>query len=348
MAMDDYYQLLDVAPDAPRDDIREAYRAKRDALQTQEGDGNRAKVAQLNRAWNVLSDPAQRERYDDRLAEHRDSGASLDEYEEDDTDDSAGPRTKAQQRADARRARQTRQLRKPTIVVPEGLTQASTQARLFALGFDLLVLIGIFLAVYQVGLRYVDHKFPGERDRASAFLTKESDAIKQVNADKKKVSDANAAAAAAAKKHDTTAEAAAKEQATTALAKQKADDKVRAKYRAEVDAINKKLGPTTNLVFVAGMIVLLVYLVPSSALTGQTLGKRLRHIRVVKVDGSPLGWSAAITRFGVPLLVGTVLTVLMRTPLGLAVAVLGIVGWISNPNRQGLHDRLAKTIVVEA
>jgi uncharacterized RDD family membrane protein YckC len=51
----------------------------------------------------------------------------------------------------------------------------------------------------------------------------------------------------------------------------------------------------------------------------------------------------------VPLLVGTVLAVLLRFgPLGLAVAVLGIVGWISNPNRQGLHDRLAKTIVVEA
>jgi curved DNA-binding protein CbpA len=332
MAMDDYYQLLDVAPDAPRDDIREAFRTKRDALQAQEGDGNRGKVAQLNRAWNVLSDPAQRERYDDRLAEHRESGASLDEYEgEDGADDTSGPRTKAQQRADARRARQTRQ---PTIVMPEGFTQASTKARLFALGFDLLVLLGIFLAVYQVGLGYVDHKFPGKRSEANALITKRNDASTRVSADKKKVSDANAAKNTAAAK--------------SAQAKQATDQKAVDAANARINAINKELGPTTNLVFVAGMIVLLIYLVPSSALTGQTLGKRLRHIRVVKVDGSPLGWSAAITRFGVPLLVGTILTVLMRTPLGLAVAVLGIVGWISNPNRQGLHDRLAKTIVVEA
>ena len=84
--MDDYYELLDVAPDAPRDDIRGAYRAKRDALQAEEGGDNRAKIAQLNRAWNVLSDPTQRERYDDRLAEQRESGDD-DEYD-DDSDDS--------------------------------------------------------------------------------------------------------------------------------------------------------------------------------------------------------------------------------------------------------------------
>jgi curved DNA-binding protein CbpA len=64
MAMDDYYRLLDVAPDADREVIRDAYRSRRDALQAQEGDNNkRAKIAQLNRAWNVLSDPTQRERH---------------------------------------------------------------------------------------------------------------------------------------------------------------------------------------------------------------------------------------------------------------------------------------------
>jgi len=100
MAMDDYYHLLDVAPDAPREEIRTAYREKREELQGEEGDGNRAKVARLNRAWNVLSDPAQRDRYDDRLAEHRESGEPLDDDVDDGND--GEPRTKAQQRAAAR------------------------------------------------------------------------------------------------------------------------------------------------------------------------------------------------------------------------------------------------------
>ena len=67
--MDDYYELLDVAPDAEREDIRLAYRAKRDEVQAQGSDDARAKVAELNRAWNVLGDAIQRQRYDGRLAE---------------------------------------------------------------------------------------------------------------------------------------------------------------------------------------------------------------------------------------------------------------------------------------
>jgi hypothetical protein len=226
---------------------------------------------------------------------------------------------------------------------------APTKSRLSALGFDLLVLLGIFLAVYQLGLSFVDRKFPGDRHHLSELITQENNAIKRVNADKKKVSDANAAAAAAAKKHDTAGEQKAKADAATARAAQTKDTKHKDQLTAEVKKLNDKLGPSINLVFVVAMLLLLLYLVPSTALTGQTLGKRLRHIRVVKLDGSLPGWSTALIRFGVPLLVGTVLAVLLRFgPLGLAVAVLGIVGWISNPNRQGLHDRLAKTIVVEA
>ena len=126
--MDDYYELLDVAPDAERDDIRSAYRAKRDALTSADGDKNRAEVAKLNRAWNVLSDPAQRDRYDERLAEHRESDESDDDDDDDDDDEDDGDRrfqtyeshawrTRAEQRAEIRRARAER---KPTIVMPEG------------------------------------------------------------------------------------------------------------------------------------------------------------------------------------------------------------------------------------
>src|SRR5579862_6026920 len=101
--MDDYYELLDVAPDSERNDIRVAYRAKRDALQADDDGGqNRAKVAELNRAWNVLSDPAQRERYDERLAEHRESADDEydddDEYEADDEDEDEAPAKRSRPR----------------------------------------------------------------------------------------------------------------------------------------------------------------------------------------------------------------------------------------------------------
>jgi uncharacterized RDD family membrane protein YckC len=35
-------------------------------------------------------------------------------------------------------------------------------------------------------------------------------------------------------------------------------------------------------------------------------------------------------------------------PLAPAVVLILMVGWVTNPNRQGMHDRFAKTIVVEA
>ena len=88
--MDDYYELLDVAPDAEHDDIRTAYRTNRDALNAVEGDQNKGRVAELNHAWNVLSDPAQADRYDERLAEYHASEEDG-EYDEDDDDGDARP-----------------------------------------------------------------------------------------------------------------------------------------------------------------------------------------------------------------------------------------------------------------
>jgi hypothetical protein len=348
MPMDDYYHLLDVAPDAERDDIRGAYRAKRDKLQAQEGDKTRAKVAQLNRAWNVLSDPAQRDRYDERLAEQRESGEH-DEHDDDDDDDGESgpaPRTRATQRAEARRARATR---KPTIVVPDGLTMAPNRPRLMALGFDLLVLLLVVVSVYLLGLTFIDRHLPGERHRGSELVTQQKNAINKVDADKKRASAADEAAASAKLHKNTTAEQTAKAAGAAARAAETKDAKRRDQLGAQIDKINKRINPWIYGSLGIAMLLVLLYLVPSTAISGQTLGKRLRHIRVIRLDGSRPGWSTALVRFGVPLLVGAFLAVPFRMgPLGLLVAVLGMIGWISNANRQGLHDRLAKTIVVEA
>ena len=59
--MDDYYDLLGVEPGAETADIKSAYREQKAALDAK---GDKGAVSRLNKAWNVLSDPYQRGRYD--------------------------------------------------------------------------------------------------------------------------------------------------------------------------------------------------------------------------------------------------------------------------------------------
>jgi len=63
-----------------------------------------------------------------------------------------------------------------------------------------------------------------------------------------------------------------------------------------------------------------------TALTGLTLGKRLLGIRVVRLDGKPVGFGWALVR--------TVLLLAVIPPL------------ITDRDLRGLHDRAANTIVV--
>jgi curved DNA-binding protein CbpA len=343
--MDDYYELLDVAPDSDRDDIRVAYRAKRDALQSQEGDGTRAKVAELNRAWNVLSDPAQRERYDERLAQHRESGGvdDDDEYDDDDTGSRSKSKSKAEQRAAARSAAR----RRPTIVLPAGLNLASGKARGLALLFDLMVLFLIFSVGQVIGMKVIDNRYPGQQHQYDALVKKYDAATTAVSNDGKKESTANKQATAAATAHDTTAEQKAKATAAIAHTQKLKDTTTKDALKKQADAIAKRLRPTRFAIFLVTMLVALAYVVPLTALTGQTLGMRLRKIRVVRLDGSVPGWKTALIRFGVPAMIAAILWQLLAE-LSLAVVLLGMIGWINNANKQGLHDRLAKTVVVEA
>ena len=60
-----YYELLGVAPDASTTDIRDAYRrAARAHHPDRHGDQASARMAEVNRAWQVLSDPERRSEYD--------------------------------------------------------------------------------------------------------------------------------------------------------------------------------------------------------------------------------------------------------------------------------------------
>ena len=76
---------------------------------------------------------------------------------------------------------------------------------------------------------------------------------------------------------------------------------------------------------------------------GQTVGKRVLHIKVVRItDGRPPDWTASIMRYLLPILPALVPLpgVWLLSPVVYLVAIL-------NPLRQGWHDRAAGTVVIK-
>ncbi len=66
---------------------------------------------------------------------------------------------------------------------------------------------------------------------------------------------------------------------------------------------------------------------------GQTPGKRALGIRVVRLDGQPVSWWHAFERAG-------------GYAAGLATGTLGFAQIYWDPNRQGIHDKIAGTVVI--
>lgn len=68
---------------------------------------------------------------------------------------------------------------------------------------------------------------------------------------------------------------------------------------------------------------------------GYTIGKRVMGIRVIRLDGQPITWWAALERAG-----GYV--------AGIATGLLGFLQIFWDPNRQCVHDKIGGTVVVRA
>src|SRR5690606_19515896 len=66
---------------------------------------------------------------------------------------------------------------------------------------------------------------------------------------------------------------------------------------------------------------------------GQTLGKPLLGIRVIRLDGQPIGWGPVPERFG-------------GYTAGLFTGMLGFVQIFWDRNRQGIHDKITETVVI--
>jgi curved DNA-binding protein CbpA len=316
--MDDYYGLMGVDPDADVDTIRTAYRTRKDELS-----GDDAK--KLNKAWNVLSDPYQRGRYD----EQRESTNDTDDIEVIDDDEPAPNGS----RPPARAPRQARPPLKPTLVLPKGMEFATRRQRLFAMGIDLFVLFIVFTALSQFAVAAVANaQQPKVVDKINA-ITKQID---QLNNDK------------------TTANNAAKK-APANSEEQKADQQKVKDLQTQIDAQSKerdkqnaKLAPIYYAFVGLSFLIGFLYLVIPSMGNGRTLGKRFQHIRVVHEDGSPARSGDIIRRYGAPVLAAFALSLVpFIGVIGVAVVLLVTTRWLSNANQQGMHDRWAHTIVVQ-
>jgi uncharacterized RDD family membrane protein YckC len=66
---------------------------------------------------------------------------------------------------------------------------------------------------------------------------------------------------------------------------------------------------------------------------GQTPGKRMLRLRVVRLDGKPMTWWASFERFG-------------GYAASLVTGLLGFVQIVWDRNRQGMHDKITETVVV--
>jgi uncharacterized RDD family membrane protein YckC len=109
-----------------------------------------------------------------------------------------------------------------------------------------------------------------------------------------------------------------------------------------VPALSDQAGRLFLAIVCVAMALWFAYEVPAIASTGQTLGKRLVGLRVMTVDGKPVGFPRAIQRWAVP-----GLPMILPWPLGHLVQAVDAAWCLRDrPLRQCLHDKAAGTVVV--
>jgi len=324
--VDDYYEMLGVERGADKETIRAAYRERR-ATADAAGEGGRAEAARLNRAWNVLSDDLQRGRYDERLT----AGAEGDDGADEGTalTDTPPPPPATS----ARPARGQRVMGPPTIATPAGTTFPEPKRRMKAMGTDLLVLFLVFVGSQFAAQAYVNSArsatvdaIEAKRDTLDEAKTTRDDAKKAL----KKAEDADPP--------DADAVASAKSEYDSAKKQYSAAEKA-------LETESRKLQPVYNLISTIFFLFGFAYLVVPSALSGQTLGKRLQRLRVLREDGSRIRPTDALKRYGL-IVVATYALSFVLGPLAAVIVLVGVTTWTRNPNMQALQDRIAHTIVV--
>jgi uncharacterized RDD family membrane protein YckC len=374
---DNYYEELGVEPGASRDDIREAHRqrvADLEAAREKKGvtesqlQANRDEVARVRAAWNVLSDPFQRQRYDAQLASDSEPGSEVEIVD----DDSGTPQQGGQPLTGWRKllappppkqagsgagnrngngstAQSNRRPRpEPTVVLPAGMTIAEPRARGMALLFDLSILIVIFFAASYLIPQLMKPDYVDIQDRVAKIgdLKDARDSLSDAQKSVDQAKTANETKSAqqdlkSAQKDYTKAQKDAKDAGVPAS---RLDDSSK-QLQKYSDKLTDDIKPTGYVIAGTTIVLALLYLVPRAALKGYTFGMRNRGVRLVRVDGAPVGWYGAFTHFALPVIIAVALN-----PVGLGgILGLGMVAWgYFDRNGQGIHDKLARTLVVAA
>lgn len=120
-------------------------------------------------------------------------------------------------------------------------------------------------------------------------------------------------------------------------------DATRAERRLEDvrDELRRRSGVRSFITFVADDLGLgfgwagLYFTAFLALWKGRTPGKRLLGMRVIRLDGRPLGWWASFERFG-------------GYGASIVTGLLGFAEILWDRNRQGMHDKIARTVVVRA
>ncbi len=347
--MEDYYKLLGVQPDDNREVVREAYRERKAAADAASPDGGSEHSSKLNRAWNVLSDDAQRAKYDDRLAEAKDAGTLV---------EGDGDVAVAARGSKGARARQPRRMIVQETEV-NGVQLASNKDRGIAMAIDGLILFALVLIAPQFAMPtfvndshlvpYCVQELPGLNaiDCSNEISKAQSDRKGEVDDAKKAVKDTEAslekakdAKAPEDEIDDLTSQLAVDEQAVADTEKEYEDINL-----VFDDLLRKRQPLSLTLIGIAAAVAVLVFAIPS-ALTGRTPGKLARKIRLRKETGELPGLVAALKRY-VPVIVVVAFGMLFQMPgmILLMATMFGVTSFNRNARRQGWHDRFAKTIV---
>src|SRR5579875_3597992 len=105
-----------------------------------------------------------------------------------------------------------------------------------------------------------------------------------------------------------------------------------------VASINAAQGMTilASLLYLIMFVIDVLYFFWLEATQGATLGKKIMGLKVVRLDGSPIGWNESIIRN------------LLRIVDGLFYYLVGAIIIWNSPLKQRLGDKVARTVVVRA
>ncbi|MCD6495924.1 MAG: RDD family protein [Candidatus Aenigmarchaeota archaeon] len=96
-----------------------------------------------------------------------------------------------------------------------------------------------------------------------------------------------------------------------------------------------QLAGASMIVSILGILIGLGYFVYFEGTTGQTIGKKIVNIKVVREDGKPMDYMTALVR--------TVLRVID----GIGFYIVGLIVLLASKDKQRIGDMAAKTLVVK-